>query len=188
MFDVIVNNSKGERIKNFHCPVSECSIGKARDNFVQLRGWKIAPHHAVISRSAEGLFIEDKTGQSRIEVNGEDVEHHGPIRSSDEIIIGGYYIQAGITESSQQKEDIDEDDDNAFDDMKTVIGVMPHDVLEESEELSKTLVSLQHIDKFKWRNRVHDELLDADLATAGLVPQVVPVELVTKRFGSKIFE
>ena len=60
MFDVIVNNSKGERIQNFHCPVSECTIGKARDNFIQLRGWKVAPHHAEIHRTSEGLFIEDK--------------------------------------------------------------------------------------------------------------------------------
>lgn len=159
MFDVVVNNSKGERIKNFSCPVSECTIGKARDNFIQLRGWRVAPYHAEIHRTSEGLFIEDKTGQSRIEVNGEDVDHHGPIRSSDVIIIAGYHIQAGM--SADSSEDIDDDDDSAFDDMKTVIGVLPHNVLDESEELSKTIISLQHNEKFKWRNRVHDELLAA---------------------------
>ncbi len=155
MFDVLVNNSKGERIQNFSCPVSECTIGKARDNFIQLRGWKVAPYHAVISRTSEGLFIEDKTGQARVEVNGDDVEHHGPIRSSDKIIIAGYQIQAGMSVDSV--DDVDDDDD--FEDMKTVIGVQQHDVLDESEELSKTIISLQHDEKFKWRNRVHDELL-----------------------------
>jgi pilus assembly protein CpaF len=159
MFDVLVNNSKGERIQNFSCPVSECTIGKARDNFIQLRGWKVAPYHAVISRAPEGLFIEDKTGQSRIEVNGEDVEHHGPIRSSDKIIIAGYHIQAGMSVDSA--DDIDPNDDSAFEDMKTVIGVQQHQVLEESEELSKTIIDLQHNEKFKWRNRVHEELLAA---------------------------
>ena len=159
MFDVIVNNSKGERIKNFSCPVSECTIGKARDNFIQLRGWRVAPYHAEIQRTSEGLFIEDKTGQSRIEVNGEDVDHHGPIRSSDVIIIAGYHIQAGM--SADSSDDVDDDDNSAFDDMKTVIGVLPHNVLDESEELSKTIISLQHNEKFKWRNRVHDELLAA---------------------------
>jgi pilus assembly protein CpaF len=154
MFDVLVNNSKGERIQNFSCPVTDCTIGKARDNFVQLRGWKVAPYHAVITRTSEGLFIEDKTGQSRVEVNGEDVEHHGPIRSSDKIIIAGYHIQAGMSVDSA---DIDDDED--FEDMKTVIGVQQHDVLDESEELSKTIINLQHDEKFKWRNRVHDELL-----------------------------
>lgn len=159
MFDVLVNNSKGERIQNFNCPVAECTIGKARDNFIQLRGWKVAPYHAVISRTSEGLFIEDKTKQSRIEVNGEDVEHHGPIRTSDKIIIAGYHIQAGI--SADSTEEIDLDDDDAFEDMKTVIGIQQHEVLGENEELSNTIISLQQDEKFKWRNRVHEELLAA---------------------------
>ena len=102
MFDVLVNNSKGERIKNFSCPVNECTIGKSRDNFIQLRGWKVANHHAVITRTSEGLFIEDKTGKGSVEVNGEEVEHHGPIRTSDEIVIGGYHIQ-GVLAPIQMK-------------------------------------------------------------------------------------
>ena len=159
MFDVLVNNSKGERIQNFSCPVAECSIGKARDNFIQLRGWKVAPYHAVISRTSEGLFIEDKTKQGRIEVNGEDVEHHGPIRSSDKIVIAGYHIQAGM--SADSAEELDEDDDSAFEDMKTVIGIQHHEVLEENEEISNTIINLQQDEKFKWRNRVHEELLAA---------------------------
>jgi pilus assembly protein CpaF len=156
MFDVLVNNSKGERIQNFSCPVGECSIGKARDNFIQLRGWKVAPYHAVITRTSEGLFIEDKTGQSRVEVNGEDVEHYGPIRTADKIVIAGYQLQAGMSADSADSGD---DNDEDFEDMKTVIGVQQHDVLDESEELSKTIINLQHDEKFKWRNRVHDELL-----------------------------
>lgn len=156
MFDVLVNNSKGERIQNFNCPVGECTIGKARDNFIQLRGWKVAPYHAVISRTSEGLFIEDKTGQSRVEVNGEDIEHYGPIRTADKIVIAGYQLQAGM--SADSTDPIDDDDDD-FADMKTVIGVHQHKELDESEELSKTIINLQHDEKFKWRNRVHDELL-----------------------------
>ena len=159
MFDVLVNNNKGERVKNFRCPVAECSIGKARDNFIQLRGWRVAPYHAVINRTSEGLFIEDKTGQSRVEVNGDDIEHYGPLRTTDEIVIGGYHIQAGM--STEAEDDFDEEDEDAFEDMKTVIGVPRHEVLEESEELSKTLINIQHDEKFKWRNRVHEELLAA---------------------------
>jgi pilus assembly protein CpaF len=161
MFDVIVNNGKGERIKHFHCPVSECTIGKARDNFVQLRGWKVANHHAEIHRTSEGLFIEDKSGKGNIEVNGVDVEHHGPIRSSDEIVIAGYYIKAGMTANAGEDADLDNDEDEDYDDMKTVIGVGHHAVLEASEEVSNTLINLQHNEKFKWRNRVHDELMAA---------------------------
>ena len=156
MFNVIVNNHKGERIKNFTCPVSECTIGKARDNFIQLRGWKIAPHHAEIHRTSDGLFIYDKTGNARVEVNGKDIEQYGPIRSSDVIVIGGYHITAGA--SLDTDNDVDKDD---FEDLKTVIGVQSHNVLEDSEQLSKTLIDIQHNEKFKWRNRVHEELLAA---------------------------
>ncbi|MCH7696664.1 MAG: Flp pilus assembly complex ATPase component TadA, partial [Proteobacteria bacterium] len=156
MFNVIVNNHKGERIKNFTCPVSECTIGKARDNFIQLRGWKIAPHHAEIHRTSDGLFIYDKTGQARVKVNGKDIEQYGPIRSSDVIVIGGYHITAGA--SLDTDNDVDKDD---FEDLKTVIGVQSHNVLEDSEQLSKTLIAIQHNEKFKWRNRVHEELLAA---------------------------
>ena len=161
MFDVIINNSKGERIKHFNCPVSECTIGKARDNFVQLRGWKVANHHAEIHRTSEGLFIEDKSGKGNIEVNGVDVEHHGPIRSADEIVIAGYYIKAGMTANADEDADLNNDEDEDYDDMKTVIGVGHHAVLEASEEVSNTLINLQHNEKFKWRNRVHDELMAA---------------------------
>ena len=159
MFDVIVTNNKGEKVKNFRCPVNECSIGKARDNFIQLRGWKIAPYHAEIQRTSEGLFIEDKTGQSRVEVNSKDIAHYGPIRTTDKIVIGGYHFMAGAVSPENEGEDLNEDD--TFEDMKTVIGVPQHKVLEESEELSNTLVQIQKDEKFKWRNRVHEELLAA---------------------------
>ncbi len=166
MFDVIVNDSNGVRVKTFRCPVAECSIGKARDNFIQLKGWRVAGHHAEIRRTPEGLFVEDKTGQARIEVNGEEVEHYGPLKSSDVINIAGYSISAGIIQDAGAKPlaaatgadegDDDEDDDN----LKTAIGVSRHAAIEESEELSKTIVSLMHNEKYKWRNRVHDELLE----------------------------
>ena len=159
MFDVLVNNSKGERINNFSCPNNECTIGKARDNFIQLRGWKVAPYHAEIQRTSEGLFVEDKTGQSRVEVNGTEVDHYGPIRTSDVIVIGGYHLTAGIVAASSENHDSDDEDDDDIEDMKTVIGIQSHKELTESEELSKTLISIQHDEKFKWRNRVHDELL-----------------------------
>lgn len=162
MFDVFVHNSKGERIKAFNCPISECGIGKARDNFIQLRGWKIAPYHAEITRTSEGLFVEDKTGQGRVEVNGKEVEHYGPLRTSDEITIAGYVIKAGVVSKVDGDADNDDElDDDDYDDMKTVIGVQSHDVLEDSEELSKTLINIKKDEKFKWRNRVHEELLAA---------------------------
>ena len=56
---------------------------------------------------------------------------------------------------------LDDDDDDDDEDLRTVIGVPRHAEIEESEELSKTLLDLRHQDKFKYRNRVHEELLAA---------------------------
>ena len=170
MFDVIIRNSKGEALESIACPVDTCAIGKARSNLIQLRGWRVAPQHAEIQRTAEGLFVDSLTTKGRVEVNGEQVQHYGPLRSSDEIEIGGYSLFVGAgREGSVEKSgqsgpvvsvgtDDDADDDDM--DLKTVIGVPRHSVLQESDELSTTILQLRHIEKFKYRNRVHDELLE----------------------------
>ncbi len=168
MFDVILKDSKGEKVKTIQCPVSVCGIGKARDNLVQLRGWTVSPHHAEITRSAAGLFVEDKTGRGRTRVNGEEIENYGPLRSSDVIEIAGYQISVGVAEkkealsSSEIDFDLtsnDDDDDDDDEDLRTMIGVPHHAAIQESEELSTTLINLRHNEKFKWRNRIHEELL-----------------------------
>ncbi len=157
MFNVVVNDSKGERLQNFHCPVTECTIGKSKDNFIQLRGWRVAGHHAEIRRTSTGLFIEDKTQKKSIEVNGDDVNSHGPIRSADVIVIAGYHLKAGMSAGT----DVDEEDDDSFDDMKTVFGVQHHDELEMSDEANEAMLEILHDEKFKWRNQVHEDLLIA---------------------------
>ena len=158
MFDVIVRNNKGELLENIRCPVDVCAIGKAGNNLVRLRGWRIAPHHAEITRNAEGLFVESMADRAVVEVNGASVTHYGPLGSKDVVEISGYHISVGNISGEEVDEDYEYDEDD--DDLKTVIGVASHAVLEESEELSKTLVRLQHDEKFKWRNRVHEELLE----------------------------
>ncbi len=165
MFDVIVNDNKGNRIQTFRCPVNECTIGKARDNFIQLRGWRVAGHHAELQRTAEGVFVEEVDGT--VEVNGEEVERYGPLHTSDVISIAGYQILVGMAEKPQTDEvDIDlfgdeeEEEEEEFDSLKTVIGVAHHVELDESEEVKQTLERLKHDERFKWRNKVHADLLE----------------------------
>jgi pilus assembly protein CpaF len=158
MFDVIIRNGKGDVLENVRCPVSVCTIGKASSNLVRIRGWRVAPHHAEIHRNAEGLFVEAMNDRAQVEVNGEEVKHYGPLGSKDTIQISGYHISVGNIAAEDADEDYEYDEDDS---LKTVIGVAPHAVLEESDELSQTLVRLQHDEKFKWRNRVHEELLEA---------------------------
>ena len=145
MFDVVVKTSGGKKVKGLRCPINECGIGKARDNLIQLRGWRISPYHAEIQRNAEGLFIEDKSGGNTY-VNGQEIQRYGPLRSSDVIGIGGFHITAGIDESAEGAyvEDVDE--------VRTMIGVHHHAEIEENEALFQS-------ERFMWRNRVHEELL-----------------------------
>lgn len=149
MFDIVVNTNKGKKIKGVRCPVNECGIGKARDNLIQLRGWKIAPHHAELRRHSDGVYVEDKTGSDGVLINGEPVTRHGPLRTSDKIEIGSYVITVGVDASAEDEyvEDVDEDM------LKTMIGVHPHAEIKEDESIFKE-------ERFMWRNRVHDALLE----------------------------
>ena len=165
MFSVIVKNGKGDVLTTVECPVDTCAIGKSRSNLIQLRGWKIAPQHAEIHRTSEGLFVEQVGQKAVVEVNGEAVTYHGPLHTADKIHIAGYYLQVGEIKKRAERDATsppraaqDDDDDE---DLRTVIGVPRHAAIEDSDELSKTLLDLRHKDKFKWRNRVHEELLGA---------------------------
>ena len=74
MFDVVVKTKAGKKLKGVRCPINECGIGKARDNLIQLRGWRIAPHHALIQRNPDGLYVEDKSGHNNVTVNGQTID------------------------------------------------------------------------------------------------------------------
>ncbi|OGT31672.1 MAG: hypothetical protein A2W28_09155 [Gammaproteobacteria bacterium RBG_16_51_14] len=145
MFDVIVKTKAGKKIKGVRCPVNECGIGKARDNLIQLRGWKVSPHHAELQRTPDGLFIEDHSGGNTL-VNNKEIQRYGPLRSSDIISIAGFHITAGIDDSAEGAyvEDVD--------DVKTMMGVQHHPEIKEDESLFKK-------ERFMWRNRIHEELL-----------------------------
>ncbi|HJP34735.1 MAG TPA: ATPase, T2SS/T4P/T4SS family, partial [Gammaproteobacteria bacterium] len=142
--------NKGKKIKGVRCPVNQCSVGKARDNLIQLRGWKIAPHHAELRRHADGVYVEDKTGDDGVSINGEAVARYGPLRTSDKIEIGSYVIMVGVDESADAEEFVEDIDGEM---LKTMIGVHPHAEIQED-------VSVFKEERFMWRNRVHDALLE----------------------------
>ncbi|HTT07937.1 MAG TPA: ATPase, T2SS/T4P/T4SS family [Gammaproteobacteria bacterium] len=147
MFDVIVKTDKGEKVKGIRCPVEICGIGKARDNLIQLSGWRIAGHHAELQQSGKGLYIEDKSRGGTL-VNGQRIERYGPLKSSDEIRISSYIISVGLDETRKEEEFTDD-----IDDVKTMIGVRPHAEIKPDDSVFKQ-------ERFMWRNRVHKELLN----------------------------
>lgn len=148
MFDIVVNTDKGKKLKGVRCPAKDCGIGKARDNLIQLRGWKISPYHAELRQHADGIYVEDKSGGG-VSINGEAVTRHGPLRTSDKIEIGSYVITVGVDESAGADEF--EDIDGWA--MKTMVGVHPHAEIQEDDAILKE-------ERFMWRNRVHESLLE----------------------------
>ncbi len=164
-FDIIVNTDKGKFVTRERCTLNEAGIGKARDNVVVLRGWRVAAHHAVIHRNPEGLFVEDLTERDGTLVNGEPVEHYGPLHTKDVIEVASFQLRVGVVkdeegaESPAQEAEGDDEEEPAFDGLQTIIGVAHHAQIDESDELSETLAELKRNEKFKWRNRVHEELL-----------------------------
>lgn len=96
MFDVIVMSDKGRNIDKIHCAGTRCTIGKSRDNQVQIKGWRISPQHAFIDQTDKGLFIEDISDSGATMVNGDRITRFGPLRSVDTIEIGNYEIKVGM--------------------------------------------------------------------------------------------
>ena len=132
------------------CPVNQCGIGKARDNLIQLRGWKIAPHHAELRRHSDGVYVENKASGEAVTINGKPITRYGPLHTSDKIEIGSYVITVGVSESAET----DNFEDDVEEEMlKTMIGVHPHAEIKEDDSIFKE-------ERFMWRNRVHDALLE----------------------------
>ncbi|MGR8946946.1 MAG: ATPase, T2SS/T4P/T4SS family [Gammaproteobacteria bacterium] len=167
MFNVIIRDSDGQIQNVIECPSEICGVGKSRSNLVQLRGWKVAPEHAEFHRTSEGIFVEKVSKKAELLVNDESVDNYGPLRSRDKVKIGGFIIQVG-EESSEPVDPertqpiklpkVSEAGEELH--LQTIIGVPRHKEIEENEELSETVILLRHMDKFKWRNRVHDKLLE----------------------------
>src|SRR5690606_4687141 len=76
-------------------------------------------------------------------------QRRGPLRSRDNIEIGSYIINVGIDSEAAPDEEYVENVDM----LKTMIGVHPHKEIKEDDTLLKK-------ERFMWRNRVHDALLE----------------------------
>jgi len=157
MFDIVLKSESGE-VQKVRCLTSQCTIGKARDNLVQIKGWSIGGVHAELRQTADGIYVRDLGSSAGTMVNDEFIEEeYGPLRSSDVIGIGHYRIKVGwLEESAEDKGERapakKKKKREATQSVKTMIGVRPH-----SSVKSDTTVIREA--RFLWRNRVHSELL-----------------------------
>ncbi|MCJ8337760.1 MAG: Flp pilus assembly complex ATPase component TadA [Pseudomonadales bacterium] len=166
MFEVVVITDKGANIERVRCTLRHCTIGKSRDNLVQIRGWRVAQVHCKVELTDKGLYVEDVSEGSGISVNGNKVPFYGPIRSSDVISIGSYDFRLGAVEDKQADSVNISPSDNkaqpqvtkvAADEdwsMQTFIGGALN---EKAPEDRAGEIERQRM--FMWRNRIHQEVL-----------------------------
>lgn len=159
MFDIVVITDKGKTTNRLRCNIKQCTIGKSRDNLVQIRGWRIAPVHCRIEMTDKGIYVEDKSEGIGTRVNNEKITYYGPIRSSDTITIGNYDFRVGAAVGDEvgkdppaagQSEDLSDKDWT----VDTVIGqAIKADTPEEKE------ASFNNQRLYLWRNRIHQDVL-----------------------------
>ncbi|MBI2509601.1 MAG: FHA domain-containing protein, partial [Betaproteobacteria bacterium] len=93
MFSIEVKPPKGE-LQRVQCQIDSCTIGKADDNLIVVRGWSVGKRHATIHRRNEGFFVEDHGALGATEVNGKFIEkQYGPLKADDVIRIGDYNLK-----------------------------------------------------------------------------------------------
>jgi pilus assembly protein CpaF len=93
MFSVEIKPPKGQS-QRVDCQITACTIGKADDNLIVVRGWSVGKRHATIHQRREGFFVEDHGALGATEVNGKLIEkEYGPLKAEDVIRIGDYNLQ-----------------------------------------------------------------------------------------------
>ncbi|EPJ47039.1 MAG: type II/IV secretion system protein E [Osedax symbiont Rs1] len=166
MFEVVVITDNGANVERVRCTLRHCTIGKSRDNLVQIRGWRVAQVHCKVELTDKGLYVEDVSEGSGVSVNGNKVPFYGPIRSSDVISIGSYDFRLGAVEGSNQdsgklagssEEPVAAVQKVASDEewsMQTYIGGALG-----SKTAEDRVGEIERQRMFMWRNRIHQEVL-----------------------------
>jgi pilus assembly protein CpaF len=97
MFRVEYQIGKSEK-QVVSCEIDACTIGKAPDNLIVLRGWAIGKKHATLEKRSLGFYVLDHGAMSGTEVNGALVEgEYGPLAAADLIKIGDNTLKVLIT-------------------------------------------------------------------------------------------
>jgi len=159
MFDIVVTTDKGQSTNRVSCNIKHCTIGKSRDNLVQIRGWRVAAKHCRIELTEKGIYVEDTSEGIGTMVNNEKITYYGPIRSADVIIIGNYEFRIGTTTGEKveasaplpgEQEDLSEKDWS----VETFVGAA---IKAETPEQKEESLGKQRL--YLWRNRIHQDVL-----------------------------
>ncbi len=91
MLQVEITEPGGQR-RELTAP-DECVIGKGSESEIRLASWRIGREHARLFRTPGGVLIEDMGAFGGTMVNGQRIVQHGPLRASDDIVIGPFRLR-----------------------------------------------------------------------------------------------
>ena len=146
MFNINIKTNTDVDVNQLRCVLTRCTIGKDRDNLVQLRGWSVAPLHAEIQQHKDGMYIEDKSNGAGTFVNDIKItERHGPITKDDVISIANYRIifdASEYEEKDKKLKSLEKSQINSTQEIRDVKKILRDELL-------------------MWRSHVHQELLSS---------------------------
>lgn len=82
---------------------AQCFLGKDDGALIPLRGWRVGRRQLQFQLRDGALFVKDNGGLSPIKVNGNVVHEHGPLATSDTIVVGDYRVRVNVTERASRK-------------------------------------------------------------------------------------
>ena len=92
LFRVLVSRAQ-DPVVSVDCEDTEAFLGKDKGALVSLRGWRVGRQQLQLSVRERGIWVKDAGGMVAMKVNGNTVNEHGPLSSSDEIELADYRVR-----------------------------------------------------------------------------------------------
>jgi len=174
MFDIIIHDDKGNILETLQCTETECGIGRAGKNLVQLSGWRIAGIHAKLIEKEDGIYVSDTSSGIGTLVNGETITTFGPLMANSNITIGAYRLSVKSEKQPSEAAPPSEQKELRQGDESESVATAPQEavVSEPTHSLNKTFGVRQGTEapfiepdrddrRFIWHKRIHDKLMSA---------------------------
>lgn len=79
-----------------------CFVGKDEGSLIPLQGWRVGRRQLQFWFDDEGLFVKDGGGMAPLKVNGNPVNHYGPLASTDVIELHDYKLRVHLTDAAYE--------------------------------------------------------------------------------------
>ncbi|MBN8441744.1 MAG: Flp pilus assembly complex ATPase component TadA [Thauera sp.] len=188
MFSITISEEAGDS-REIGLDADHAIIGRGGGAHVRLSGWRIGRDHARIVRTEGGLVLEDLGHLSGTWVNGSRIVRHGPLDFGDEIVIGAYRLRVrDLADGSSAR--MARCHLGGEQDVIPAAGAMfdAGGLAGSPRKESPRHVEDHRTERFEWRKRIHDRLLETiDLRRRDLTRMSdVELRLETSRVISEI--